>query len=206
MRITCPHCGQEHEIQPEFIGRTAKCIRCETEFVVQNPNLAPCPDCFELISKRATSCPRCGAPLNAGTGSAASPANHEEDLKEEREILTCSPASMYFFWELVVGIILLPIIAGIPILISAIVAMKCTVYTITTKRVLVKTGWLNKRQSEIWIKDMRGVYFQQNLWDRIIGTGSISIGTAATAGTEIQMVGLYDAQELVDQINEARKS
>ena len=28
------------------------------------PNLAPCPDCGNLVSMYATSCPRCGRPLN----------------------------------------------------------------------------------------------------------------------------------------------
>lgn len=28
-----------------------------------NPNLTPCPDCDQMISIRATTCPHCGCPL-----------------------------------------------------------------------------------------------------------------------------------------------
>jgi ribosomal protein L32 len=28
-----------------------------------NPNLQPCPDCGAMISNRASTCPRCGAPV-----------------------------------------------------------------------------------------------------------------------------------------------
>lgn len=52
---------------------------------------------------------------------------------------------------------------------------------------------------------MRGVHFHQDIVQRFIGTGSIAIGTAATAGSEIQMHGLKNAQELVDTINSLRK-
>jgi len=28
-----------------------------------NPNLSPCPDCQQLVSRQATSCPQCGRPF-----------------------------------------------------------------------------------------------------------------------------------------------
>lgn len=34
-----------------------------SEMRVKNPNLKPCPDCEEAVSKRAFGCPHCGAPL-----------------------------------------------------------------------------------------------------------------------------------------------
>ena len=52
---------------------------------------------------------------------------------------------------------------------------------------------------------MRAVNLHQDLWQRIIGTGTITIGTAATAGTEVYMNGLKNAQEIIDKINALRK-
>ena len=75
---------------------------------------------------------------------------------------------------------------------------------ITTKRVVVKTGWLNIEQTEIWIKDMRGVNLKKDFWQRLIGTASITIGTAATAGIEIEMRGLRNAGAVFDKINRLR--
>lgn len=31
--------------------------------VVSGPNVAQCPDCLKIVSRRAVSCPNCGAPL-----------------------------------------------------------------------------------------------------------------------------------------------
>jgi hypothetical protein len=52
---------------------------------------------------------------------------------------------------------------------------------------------------------MRGVDLKRNLWDLIVGTGSIAIGTAASAGAEIQIYGLRNAQALVDKVNQLRR-
>ncbi|MBQ6247885.1 MAG: PH domain-containing protein [Kiritimatiellae bacterium] len=74
----------------------------------------------------------------------------------------------------------------------------------TDRRVIVKTGWLSKHQTEVRIKDIRGVALEASIWERIIGTGSIAIGTAATAKAEIKMFGIKKPQEIVNMINEMR--
>ncbi|MBR0459547.1 MAG: PH domain-containing protein [Victivallales bacterium] len=199
MNVACPHCGQKHELGQESIGQVVRCAACGNMFTVANPNLAPCPDCFALISRRAAVCPHCGAPVN-GNGSVAL----TSDTAAEEEVFQGHPATMYFCLQIIFGILLIPAVVGIFLLLDAFINIHCTIYTVTTKRVVVKTGWLNKKQVEIWIKDMRGVNLQEDLWQRIIGTGSVAIGTAATSGTEIQMNGLRNAQELVDKINSLR--
>ena len=199
MNITCPHCGQQYEISHEYIGKDVKCEVCGNYYIVENPNLAPCPDCFSMISKRAVVCPHCGAPIKGKTNALSS-----VDTTDEQNVFKGNPAAMYYCVEIVIGILLSPILIGLFFLLDAIINIKCTIYTVTTKRDVVKTGWLNKRQIEIWIKDMRGVNLQQDIWERIIGTGSVAIGTAATAGTEIQMHGLKNAQEIVNKINNLR--
>ncbi len=200
MNVACPHCGQIHELGPETIGQIVLCNACGNQFTVANPNLAPCPDCFAFISKHAEVCPHCGAPVAGKSGSVAL-----ADTAGEEEVFTGHPDTMYFCLNIIIGVLLIPVVVGIFILAKTLIDIHCTIYTVTTKRVVVKTGWLNKSQVEIWIKDMRGVNLQQDIWQRIIGTGSVAIGTAATAGTEIQMNGLRNAQELVDKINSLRR-
>ena len=199
MKVACSHCGEQYEIEAEFIGQSVKCNTCGNRFTVENPNLFPCPDCFAKISKRASICPHCGAPVNEKANSRTNSNN-----EPEKTVFIGHPATVYYCLSILIGILLLPFIVGIIILIDVIINIHCTVYQVTSKRVLVKTGWLNKRQIEIWIKDMRGVNIQQDIWQRFIGTASVAIGTAATAGTEIQMHGLRNAQEIVDQINSLR--
>ncbi len=202
-----------YDLDPEYIGNNIKCEKCGRVFNVENPNLFPCPDCFAKISKRAVVCPHCGAPVNGTSALSASGWNLTEQTAnvegpaanvEEQTIFTLHPDPMYFCLDIILGVILIPVIIGIFMLISVYIKRHFTVYRVTNKRVIVNTGWLNKRQVEIWIKDMRGVNLQQDLWERIIGTGSVAIGTAATAGTEIHINGIRNPQVVVDKINSLR--
>ena len=204
MNITCPRCGQTYELGQEFIGKKVHCQVCNNDFTVENPNLIPCPDCFQPISRRAVTCPHCGAPLSGSSAMRQSGQSH--DGKDEKEVLVCHPAAIYYLLDIIVGILLAPIIIGLFILGSAIINIYCTTYILTSKRIIVKTGWLNKNQNEIWIKDMRAVNLNQSFWERLVGTGSVAIGTAATAGTEIQIRGVSHAKEVVDTINGIRNS
>lgn len=204
MNIKCTHCGQSFEIDRDYIGKTIKCSSCGCDFLVENPNLMPCPDCFASVSRRATTCPHCGAPLK-GQPNANALVSASHETANEKLILQCHPSPMYFLWDIVIYGLLSLVLVGIPFLLAAIISIKFTIYEVTSMRVIVKTGWLNKKQTEIWIKDMRGVNMQQSFWDRIIGTGCIAIGTAATAGAEIQMNGISNAQQVIDTINGLRK-
>lgn len=202
MNIKCPHCNQEYEFTPDLIGKTVQCTSCGNEFVGTNPNLISCPDCFGKISRRASVCPHCGA---AFTPVRATAPAEVEDNTPEQEMFLGHPSSLYYLFSIIIGVLLIPAIVGIFIIIYCIIAINCTTYRITSRRVLVNTGLINKKQVEIWIKDMRGVNMERDLWQLIIGTGSVAIGTAATAGTEIKMHGLRNAQEIIDLINSLRK-
>ena len=204
MNIVCPHCGQDYPLGKEFIGKKVRCQACNNDFTVENPNLVPCPDCFQPISRRATICPPCGAPISGVTSMTHAP--QDKDMKNEKDILVCHPATIYYILDIIWGILLAPVIVGLLLLIPALINIYCTTYVITTKRVIVKTGWLNKQQTEIWIKDMRGVNLNQSFWERLVGTGTVAIGTAATAGTEIQLRGINNATQVVDKINGLRNA
>ncbi len=203
MNTKCTHCGKEYSIENEYLGKTVRCDACGCDFTISNSRLEPCQDCGAMISKRAISCPHCGAP-GPGNSLPQSVAN-SYDTSDEQEVFNGHPAPVYHLLSIIVGILLTPLLVGIFILASVLIEIYCTKYLITTKRIVVTTGFLNKKQVEIWVKDMRAVNLHQDLWQRIIGTGTIAIGTAATAGTEVNMYGLKDAQEIVDKINALRK-
>lgn len=204
MNIVCPHCGQNYSLGRDYIGRNVRCHACNNDFTVENPNLVPCPDCFQPISRRAQICPHCGAPIS-GSLPLQQPTQGQNPL-EESDVLVCHPAKIYYMLELIFGILLTPVIIGLFMLIPALINIYCTTYILTNKRIIVKTGWMNKNQNEIWIKDMRGVNLNQSFWERLVGTGTVAIGTAATAGTEIQLRGISNAKEVVDTINSLRNS
>lgn len=210
MKIQCPHCERYYAVEQQYIGQKLKCPDCRNEFEVTNPNLIPCPDCFTQISKRAQSCPRCGAVLSSAIQSPdkrSSTVEQNDDISNESEIMVCHPSTMNYLWEIILGVITIPVfLIGLLILLYVWIEINYTSYTITTMRIIVKRGWIAKLQNEVWIKDMRAVNLIQGMWQRIIGVGNVSIGTAATAGTEICIVGIVNPQTVVDRINSLRHS
>ena len=80
--FTCPHCGKQYNLKPEFAGRKTTCAGCKEPLVVPGPEAAsaeqaeaqarisfPCTKCgmkFNLLSEfagRKTTCPSCKEPL-----------------------------------------------------------------------------------------------------------------------------------------------
>jgi uncharacterized membrane protein YdbT with pleckstrin-like domain len=56
-----------------------------------------------------------------------------------------------------------------------------TEFGVTTYRVLIKTGWLTLRSTEILLSKVEAVQIEQNLWGRLLNYGSIIItGTGGT--------------------------
>lgn len=206
MIIRCPFCGSSYEVEPEMAGQSLECPGCGHSFTAKNPNLKPCPDCFKLISRRADRCPHCGAVLlesaNFPRSGAPGPVRHE--ISQEKEVMVCHPSLLNYLFPILLGIVTIPILIGFLILLYIGIQVYCTSYRITTLRIVARTGFIAKIQNEIWIKDMRGANLSQSIWQRILGTGNISIGTAATAGAEICMNGIANPQEVVDTINSLR--
>ena len=122
----------------------------------------------------------------------------------EQTMVNVHPSGWYFFWDYFFGVLLLLALVGIVFIVVGLIKQFCTQYIVTNRRIIVKTGWLNKHQTEVWIKDIRGAALEASIWERIIGTGSIALGTAATAKAEIKMVGIKNPQKVVDAINELR--
>lgn len=205
MNVECPHCGKQYPVDHQFIGQKVKCPDCGNVFEVVNRNLFPCPDCFAPISRRAAVCPKCGAPLAPGASNANTAGSIPYDLSTERKIKTYHPSAMNYFWGILFGIVTLPVLIGLFVLFAIIIEMNCTSYELTTHRIIVRKGWIAKMQNEIWIKDMRAVNLIQGIWQRMVGIGNIAIGTAASAGTEIHIVGIANPEEVVSQINNLRK-
>lgn len=201
MEISCPKCGTRHNAEPSSVGGAVTCPKCGASFVVQNPNLMPCPDCFAPVSKRAAVCPHCGAPLSGGA-SGNSPASL---IEQEETILFCHPSFKNYIWWSVLGVLTVPLLVGIIILSVIWFQLHFTSYLITNLRIVVTQGWIARIRHEIWIKDMREANLVQSFWQRILRIGDISIGTAATAGTEIRMEGIATPQRVVDTINSLRR-
>ena len=116
------------------------------------------------------------------------------------------PSWWNHFGSVVMGVLLTPVVGiGLLILLWTRICIKTTCYVVTNARVIAKTGWLNTKQIEVRIEDIRAVNFERTFWQRIFGIGDIAIGTSATAGAEIVMEGVTDPEEFVAAINAQRR-
>ncbi|MBE6387142.1 MAG: hypothetical protein E7045_03615 [Lentisphaerae bacterium] len=166
---------------------------------ITNSSLCPCPDCDALISKRAAVCPKCGSALKADPSE-----NKCDDISHEQKVKIYRPGVMNYLWHILLGVITTPMIFGIVILLWVVIEITCTRYELTTHRIIVRRGFISRMQNEIWIRDIRAMNFIQGIWQRIIGVGNISVGTAATAGAEISIAGVSNPYEIMTQINSLR--
>ena len=200
MKIDCPRCGEPLVVPPESVGREIRCPGCGNVFAAENPKLFPCPDCYAMISRRAAVCPRCGAVLASPPGRPETP-----DLRGEEPVRLFHPSAMAYFGSIALGIATLPLGIGLFILLFVLIGIKCTSYELTTRRIIVRRGWLAKVQNEIRIVDMRGVNLEQTVWQRICGVGDVAVGTASSAEMEIRIAGVADPAAIVREINSLRR-
>jgi uncharacterized membrane protein YdbT with pleckstrin-like domain len=64
-------------------------------------------------------------------------------------------------------------------------AWRTTHYVLTTHRVLIRTGILHHRGRDIALTRINDVSFEQSLWDRIIGAGTLMVESAGEAGQQV---------------------
>jgi len=150
-------------------------------------------------------------------------------MQDESLSLVAHPSVMNYVWWFVFGvlcILVLPLGAvmihhaqiflfatGIPVsllgvvmILYAYISIKTTCFVVTNRRIVVKTGLFNVHQTDVHIDDIRAVNLKSNLWQRMIGVGDVAIGTAATGGTEVMMIGVYNPKHFVDMINSKRRN
>lgn len=95
---------------------------------------------------------------------------------------------------------------GLIFLLYVTVKVLSNVAIVTNYRVITKNGILSTRVSEIRIVDIRGMGQSRGIWQSIIGVSNLGIGTAATGGTEIKIIGITNANAVIALINTLRPS
>ncbi|HEY9475196.1 MAG TPA: PH domain-containing protein [Mycobacteriales bacterium] len=65
-----------------------------------------------------------------------------------------------------------------------VLVWRTTHYVITTHRVLIRTGILNHTGRDIGLQRINDVAFEQTLWDRLLGAGSLTVESAGERGQE----------------------
>lgn len=93
------------------------------------------------------------------------------------------------------------VLIGIPIMMIWWLRCKCTTFTITELKVILRQGILSKELNEVRHEHIRNVQLRQGLFQRLMGVGWIGISSSGQAGVEIAVDGIPSpnyAKELID--------
>jgi hypothetical protein len=119
-------------------------------------------------------------------------ATTEEILFDEHPTLWRSAGEL--FW----GIILTPVLIGIPILIHVFWSRSRTRYRVTNRRVTIETGIFTRNSRELRIEDIRSIAARANMF----GIGDIEFSTAARDDAEVTFWGLSHIERVRDLVKQ----
>lgn len=107
-------------------------------------------------------------------------------IKDER-IVHVGHISLWSIWHLIaLGVVLLPAFGiGLIFLAMAYIRFKTTELAITTKRVIVKFGFIRRSTIEINIGKVESIQVEQDVLGRVFNFGTLIISGAGTAQAPI---------------------
>lgn len=110
----------------------------------------------------------------------------EEALVPGERLVHMGRTSLWSVWHLLVfGVILLPVVIGLVLLIVAYVRIKSTELAITTKRLIVKHGFIRRNTIEININKVESIQVEQGVMGRMLDYGTLVISGTGTSHAPI---------------------
>ena len=100
------------------------------------------------------------------------------------------------------GIIVLPAL----ILLMAGFGRYRRLYTVTSHRIMMRTGLIANNTNEMEIRHIRGINLRQGVAERLLGIGTLEIISAADGGAEVVFSGISNPVAVKDQIRSLRPS
>ncbi|OGV34951.1 MAG: hypothetical protein A2020_13300 [Lentisphaerae bacterium GWF2_45_14] len=202
VKVNCPYCAKELEINAEFAGEKAPCPFCGEILTFSAPMLAGepvnlhknCPFCGEKVLEAAKKCKHCGEFIE----------NSGEYPIPEKILWSEHPKILSFPIPLFIGIILLPVGIGFIIIGVLLLKVHSTKYLITDRKIRLESGVFIKEAHEIRLKDIKAISLRKDFQDTIAGTGSILISPAGISGYQLGLRGVSDPERVNTIINDAR--
>ncbi len=104
----------------------------------------------------------------------------DEAVLHRGHISLWSLSGLIFF-----GVVLLPVVIGLFLLLSAWIKYKTTELAVTNKRVIVKTGLISRKTLELNLAKAESIQVDQSLMGRLFNFGSLQINGTGMAHAPI---------------------
>lgn len=119
----------------------------------------------------------------------------EDALVKDEQIVHVGHLSLWSFWHLIaLGIVLLPAFGiGLVPLVMAYVRYKSTELAVTTKRVIVKHGFIRRQTVEINLGKVESIQVDQGVLGRMFDFGTLVV--AGTGASHAPIAGIAQPME-----------
>ena len=104
----------------------------------------------------------------------------------------------------VLAVLLIPLVAGILILVPWWLHSRSITLTVTNRRTILRRGIFSKSLSDVQNEDVRNIQVSQSFVQRLMGVGSIGLSTAGQNDIEIRVDGIPDPNAVRELINRSR--
>lgn len=115
----------------------------------------------------------------------------EGALVKGEKVVHLGQVSLWSLWHLLVfGVLLLPVAIGLVLLVLAYIRFKSIEMAVTTKRVIVKHGFIRRNTIEINLSKIESLQVEQGVLGRIFNFGTIVV--AGTGASHAPIAGIAD--------------
>jgi membrane protein YdbS with pleckstrin-like domain len=179
------------------------------------------------IGGGAMRCPQCGFEAVAGAGFCSRCGNQlltrHTDARREFALATFTTSWWTFFGTFVAAAVaevmaaaalrsgqqgrpvaLGLFVIGLLIIAMVIVVHRSTSWSLTSERLIERRGFLSQTRLEIELVDIRSVEVSRTFSQRILGIGSVTVSSAASADFLIRMRNVSDPEGIAETIRRAR--
>jgi uncharacterized membrane protein YdbT with pleckstrin-like domain len=115
----------------------------------------------------------------------------EDALVKGEKVVHLGKVSLWSLWHLLVfGVLLTPVVIGLVLLVIAYIRFKSIEMAVTTKRVIVKHGFISRSTIEINLSRVESLQVEQGVLGRIFNFGTIVV--AGTGASHAPIAGIAD--------------
>jgi membrane protein YdbS with pleckstrin-like domain len=212
MQIQCPHCGALLNAPPQSAGEMATCSTCHGKFQIPAPKATVSEPASVKTAAAATAPPLGSAMTGARTSIPSAGAN----TLVETQVWTGSPSQWVgfaaYFWCVVLAVafgvaavlvhryfwfgLLLPLVIAC----AKFFRIKSICYVLTSQRLKIITGLVDRKEVEIELFRLRDLSLEQSFLQRMVNVGTVEAASSDKDAPGVRLKWVNNPDAVKDQL------